>query len=354
MWRNRIDYELSDLLGEGSQGRVFKGLRRDASSGLTQTVALKVLHSKTAVELWKREFESLSQVRSPYCLQVYGFDWIQGQPALILEYVNGVSLTQLARATFLAEHLVRELVAQIELGLHDLASHGVFHGDLSPHNIMIDRRGQVRLLDFGLANTSLDQIRVTPEFAAPERLLQQPANLASDLYSLGRIEQFLRHQPPDSAVDTPYLHKEPEQRTGRGEASLPELRQELAQKVNAVQTQQHWLRSLKTYSQMLYPPANTRRLSLARALVFALCLTVSGAGAMSRSQPTSALLMVRTQQWLSLAINGQPAGYAPVKIWLPANQKVIIDWAGPNGRGQLTLHLEPGAERTLRDSDFSH
>ena len=74
MWRRNVHLQKLELLGEGSQGQVFKARRLDPQSGLCQTVALKILHSRTAVELWRQEFESLSQIRSPYCVQVHSFE----------------------------------------------------------------------------------------------------------------------------------------------------------------------------------------------------------------------------------------------------------------------------------------
>src|SRR3954471_20522810 len=109
MWRQEIRTQLKELLGEGGQGCVFKALRTDRESRLSQTVAVKILHSKTAVELWRKEFESLHRVRSPYCVQVLSFERVRGRPALILEYIEGVSLAALGRTCYLSEPDLTEI-----------------------------------------------------------------------------------------------------------------------------------------------------------------------------------------------------------------------------------------------------
>src|ERR1035437_9654097 len=113
LW-NSIGFELLELLGEGSQGSVYKALRSDRSSGLRQIVAVKILHSKTAVSLWRQEFESLSRVRSNYCVQVLSFEWFKRRPALILEFVEGASLAQLGQMCILNDDEIYEISAQLQ------------------------------------------------------------------------------------------------------------------------------------------------------------------------------------------------------------------------------------------------
>ena len=151
-------YEIANLLGEGLNSCVYRAFRKDEKTSLTQEVALKILKSKKLVHLWRAEFETLRQVRSPHCLSVFGWEWIEDKPALVLECVDGLSLNELFRQTDLSIEEASEVFRQIQCGLEHLRQLGLCHGDLSLKNILINRKGLVKLVDFGLGNLSLIHI----------------------------------------------------------------------------------------------------------------------------------------------------------------------------------------------------
>lgn len=347
MWNAGIEYQMLELLGEGGQGRVFKALRRDREAGLCETIALKVLHSRTAVDLWKQEFESLRKVRSPYCVQVLSFDRIDRKPALVLEFVDGVSLSQLGRSCLLDDSDIDEILAQIEAALIDLREFGLFHGDLSPGNVLIDRSGTIKLLDFGLAN-GID--RLTPDFAAPERLNGQTPNFFTDLYSLGAVESFLRGKP----AGTDYTHHDPQMRRARGRASTPEQRQKLRDKVNHYLARSQWSRKVKTKTLqvILRAPQPMRRAVLLGVLAGVLITASSARSNFSLSQP-SATLMLRTLKWHHFLLNGHPLGYAPLTVTLSTGREMELSWTSANGSGRKALRAQPGQRIVMDDSDFA-
>lgn len=354
MWKSGIRYEIQDLLGEGSQGSVYKVLRRDRDSGLSHTVAAKILHSKNAVELWRREFESLARVRSSYCVQVHAFERLEGRPALILEYVEGVSLYQLAQAVFLSAVEVNELLAQIECGLLDLNKYGVFHGDLSPHNILVDHHGRIRLLDFGLANCAGHAIRLTPEFAAPERIAGGPANFASDVFSLGRIEQFLLGKKPALDIESPYLNVMPEERRLRGLAPSQAVQDELGAKIAALLERRGNARSIQTRTMNFEgSAAPSLRAWIVGVITSGLVLTASGASQSSVLGSVSPL-HIRTEKWVYVSLNGSPLGYTPLSVPLTSGKRYRLEWLSAEGRGEKRVMVEAGRELMLTDRDFSH
>lgn len=350
MWDRDIQFKFIEWLGEGGQGRVFKALRIDPASNMQDTVAIKILHSKNAVDLWRQEFESLRAVRSPYCVQVLAFERINGNPALILEYVDGISLMQLAQHIFLEDDDVKELVTQIEGALQDLSRYGIFHGDLSPHNVLVDRNGQIRLLDFGLANDSGPNLRLTPEFAAPERLAGQNANLASDLYSLGKIEKFLNPSAPNS----PWLDQDPSRRRLQCETPNLERQKNLAVKINRWLDRQNLLKAFKTKTQHFtrkpWLQISLRAVSCALAIMF---LTHSSGMVAATSDPM-ATLSIRTLRWYQIQINGTDMGYTPLTLQVQANKPLILRWKSTNSRGSRTVVLSPREVIIFNDRDFSH
>lgn len=350
MWQQSIGYEIQELLGEGSQGKVFKALRRDPATSLTQILAIKILHSENAVDLWKREFESLSKVRSPYCVQVHGFERIRRRPALILEYVDGVSLAALGKSCWLDDDEILEILAQTENAILDLYKYGTFHGDLSPHNILVDKNGFIRLLDFGLANCSGNEVRLTPDFAAPERLCGAKADLASDIFSIGRLEQVLRGQEPTIDPQSPYLKIEPSQRSLRGLFSEPERRNKLAHRVQLFQARKKCVFGGRTRTVI-------RKKSLALKPFWigalALCIVLlTPNSARTRSLGPSALLRIRTHHWHYFLLNGSPLGYAPIDVAIEAAKSHQLTWISEKSRGEKQIQVENGRGMELRDRDF--
>jgi serine/threonine protein kinase len=346
MWSRSIKYELLERLGEGGQGCVFKALRRDPVTGLSEMVALKVLHSETTHSLWRKEFESLKRVRSPYCVQVLSFDRVDGRPSLVLEFVDGASLNHLGRSGLLDESDIEEILSQIELALLDLNRSDIFHGDLSPGNVLIDREGSIKLLDFGLANSGGTEARLTPDFASPERLAGEHPSLASDLYSLGAIEGLLRGK---WNFQSPYLAHDPAERKPAGRKSQPRRRRALAAKVIQWQNRQRWA----TTTQTLTSPRKNWKPRVALVLCSILLLLISpGAVPYYNSLPAPAVLSIRTLNWHRIYINGRLLGYAPIQIPVDPSQTTVLEWISALGKGRKVLRTEPGQRIVMGDRDF--
>jgi serine/threonine protein kinase len=351
MWKRAIQFELFEMLGEGGQGSVYKALRRDRATGLKQTVAVKILHSKTAVELWQREFESLSRVRSKYCVRALSFERVGRRPALVLEYIDGISLARLGSSCALDARDAHEIAAQLEYALKDLHSFGVFHGDLSPQNILIDLDGGVRLLDFGLANSAPGLVRLTPEFAAPERLRGEPVNAATDLFSLGRVIAFAQGTQNASH---PYCALEPGARSFGDLKPNPAAQHRLAQKIREHRRRMTNLASQQTLTQSW---ATKKRWPVTMYIVGAAAslfmLATSGAAQDPRYGPM-AVLSVRTERWHYFLLDGQPVGYPPFSIPLTANRTHRLQWLSAHSHGTKEILLPTNESRLLQDRDFSH
>lgn len=355
MWRHKIQFQLQERLGEGGQGRVFKALRKDRTTGMEQSVAVKILHSRTAVALWKAEFESLAKIRSPYCVQVHAFERVRGKPALILELVNGVSLAELGRTCLLSASDCEEIVAQIQQGLLHLQKNGMAHGDLSPQNVLLDINGHIRLLDFGLANGICEEtsMRLTRGYAAPERLNAKPADFQSDLFSLGKIEQYLLGQMgSEEDKDSPLLQLNPEDRKMRDIFPDPQRQRELELKIKTLLDRRQT--ATRTYAEM---GASERQTSTARwinpLLVTAFFLIC---GEARTNLPVSdSFLSIRTHKWHKFFLNGDEIGYSPIRIALKENQDYRLEWVSASGkRGIRRFHVGRNEWRELVDRDFSH
>lgn len=374
-----VVYEIQACLGEGHSSRVYRAIRRlkavAESSELEQTVAIKILNSKNLVQFWRKEFLSLSRIRSAHCAQVYAFEWLDDAPALVMQYIDGVSLWDLSYRVLLSETDREEIVGQVGLGLKDLQEQELFHGDLSLNNIMIDVNGTAYLLDFGLANYDPnDGVFTTPFFMAPELLEGKPPSFASDVYSLGAIDLFLaghidfsnqqwsKEAQKYSSHQT-YLSVYPDQRCIRPFKSCKKRRQQLGLKVQKVQTEMARLHQVtrkvaapKPGSEGLGRRFFYPALKLVAVSVVFLAIVVSGPSSESQNYGISDIAQVemRTMSWFKIQLNGEHIGYAPLaRLVLPPGRHGLY-WQAPNGQeGQRVLTLRPGEHIILNDSFFS-
>ncbi len=351
MWSRAIQFELFEMLGEGGQGSVYKALRRDRATGLEQTVAVKILHSKTAVELWRREFESLSQVRSKYCVRALSFERVGRRPALVLEYIDGISLAQLSLSCVLDIRDSNEIAAQLEYALKDLHSYGVFHGDLSPQNILIDLDGGIRLLDFGLANSAPGLLRLTPDFAAPERLTGAPVSAATDLYSLGRVIALTMGA---QIAPNAYCALEPGERSFANLAPDATAQLRLARKIREHRQRMTSLASQQTLTQSLVPQERWPVPAYVVAAITSLFIFATSGASQSPLSNHMAVLSVRTEQWHYFLLDGKPVGYPPFSLPLAADQTHRLEWLSAQSHGTREIVIPANEVPLQQHRDLSH
>jgi serine/threonine-protein kinase len=180
-------------------------------SMLKRRTAVKVLKktigSDEFVHRFEREVQFASQLRHPNNVQIYDFGRTrEGQPYYVMEYLQGVTLTELVEDSGPVPpgrtiHVLRQVAAALREAHHL----GLVHRDVKPDNVMLCRRGEddfVKLLDFGLVKDIENeqtrdvtkQLRVlgTPRYMSPERI-RDPADVdaRSDIYALGAVGYYL-------------------------------------------------------------------------------------------------------------------------------------------------------------------
>ncbi len=196
-------YRIMEKIGAGGMGEVYRA--RDEH--LAREVALKVLpEGALANEIARKRFRNealaLSRLNHPNIETVYDFSTQDGIDFLVMEYVPGSTLQNKLSLGILPEREVLRLGAQIARALEEAHEHNVIHRDLKPGNIVVTPKGQVKVLDFGLAelmepmNGRLDTAASTKSsiitggtlrYMAPEVLRGQPADARSDIWSLGVV-----------------------------------------------------------------------------------------------------------------------------------------------------------------------
>ncbi|MGH7626957.1 MAG: protein kinase domain-containing protein, partial [Gemmatimonadaceae bacterium] len=210
-------YRITRMLGEGGMGVVYLATRDDLGS----EAAIKILRdawlSPARRERFASEQRTLAQLHHASIAQLYDANTLpDGTPWFVMEYVDGVPLTEYCRAhgTTIPNRL--RLFRAVCEAVQHAHSHAVIHRDLKPSNILVKRDGAIRLLDFGIAKqleslgVSTDQTQtglrlMTPAYAAPEQFSGGQLGTHTDIYALGVIfyELLAGRMPFDLLERTP-------------------------------------------------------------------------------------------------------------------------------------------------------
>lgn len=194
-------FEILEVLRAGGQGLVFKA--RDPAT--RRLVALKRLvdgcfSSGAARRRFEREIDLLVELDHPNIVAVHGAEEIDGVPVLVLEWIDGQSITEWSRRLPEGRSWMLRRVAAFRsvcAAICHAHQHGVLHRDLKPSNVLVDAAERPRVLDFGLARRieAADETAVTrtigfvgtPAYASPESFTSNtaPLDVLSDVYSLG-------------------------------------------------------------------------------------------------------------------------------------------------------------------------
>jgi serine/threonine-protein kinase len=186
-------YRVAGVLGRGGMGEVY----RATDLTLGQAVALKFLpeglaRDERALVRFYNEVRTARQVTHPNVCRVYDIGQVDGIPYISMEFVDGEDLASLLRRIGrLPVDKALETARKLCAGLAAAHERGVLHRDLKPANIMIDGRGQVIIMDFGLAGLS-EQLQSdvrsgTPAYMSPEQLAGTEVTFKSDIYALGLV-----------------------------------------------------------------------------------------------------------------------------------------------------------------------
>jgi len=192
-------YRIKHMLGEGGMGVVYLAERSD----LGTLVAIKFLRdawlSPARRERFASEQRTLAQLNHSSIARLYDADTLaDGTPWFVMEYVEGVPLTQYCHQNECSIERRLQLFRSVCEAVQYAHRQAVIHRDLKPSNILVKNDGSVRLLDFGIAKqlesleTPVDQTRtglrlMTPAYAAPEQFRGERVGIQTDVYSLGVI-----------------------------------------------------------------------------------------------------------------------------------------------------------------------
>ncbi len=219
-------YRIEECLGKGGMGVVYRAEHRL----MHRQVALKVIHPRLvdrpqAVARFRQEVQAAARLNDEHVVHAYDAEHVDDTHFLVMEFVDGESVDRLiAEQGQLAIAPACDYARQAAMGLQAAHRQGMAHRDIKPQNLMLVRKGCVKVLDFGLARFVLEQhqeqttalttghlVLGTPDYMAPEQAREsRAADIRSDIYSLGcTLYHMLTGQPPfpeGSVIEKLALH----------------------------------------------------------------------------------------------------------------------------------------------------
>jgi serine/threonine protein kinase len=277
--------ELLELLGRGGMGAVYKAKQKE----LDRVVALKILppgigNDAAFAERFAREAKALARLNHPGIVTIHDFGRVNDLYYFIMEFVDGVNLHRLLEGGRVSPREALAIVPQICDALQYAHDQGIVHRDIKPQNILLDRRGRVKVADFGLAKlvavesetgplcisnisssslTEAGKIMGTPAYMAPEQA-QRPDEVdhRADIYALGVVfYQLLHGELPPKPLEPPSRKVQIDVRLDqvvlKAMEHMPERRYEQASQLRQpLKTSQN---PLRTRSVMLSPRLTVNR-----------------------------------------------------------------------------------------------
>jgi serine/threonine protein kinase/tetratricopeptide (TPR) repeat protein len=217
-------YKVLEKIGEGGMGVVYKA----EDTKLRRTVALKFLPpsaitGKDDRERFTQEAQAAAALDHANICTIYAIDEAEGRTFISMAYIEGVTLRQRIESGPLKLKEVLDIAIQSAEGLHVAHERKIVHRDIKPANIMLTERGQVKIMDFGLAKlaggtlvTKQGTTLGTVAYMAPEQVGGDPADHRADIWSLGVVMyEMLTGLRPfrgdyDQAVIYSIINAEPE------------------------------------------------------------------------------------------------------------------------------------------------
>lgn len=195
-------YKITGLIGRGGMGSVYRGER--ASGDFDHDVAIKVVRpgamSDKLVARFQTERQTLAKLIHPHIARLYDGGTLDGgAPYIVMEFIDGLPITEWADGKNLSQEHRLKLFQDVCSAVSYAHQNLIIHRDITPSNVLVDKDGNVKLIDFGIAKPfdedaaatdmaySLASMSFTPGFAAPERSKGAGANTLSDIYSLGKL-----------------------------------------------------------------------------------------------------------------------------------------------------------------------
>ena len=195
-----VRYDIKAVIGTGGMGTVYRAVDRE----LQEVVAIKTLKPEmlaaddTALERFKGEIRLARKISHRNVVRTHDLGESNGLYFITMEFVEGTTLKDLVRQRGrLPQHVLLPIAKQLCRALEVAHDAGVIHRDIKPQNMVVERDGTLKVMDFGIARlatrapaqglTEVGMVIGTPEYMAPEQLLGDEIDARADIYSAGVV-----------------------------------------------------------------------------------------------------------------------------------------------------------------------
>jgi eukaryotic-like serine/threonine-protein kinase len=189
-------YKIEGLLKKGGMSFLYLGSQPQSARPIViKVLSPKFIKNEEMVQRFLKEADIIRLSNHPNIIKLYGQGTWEGGLYIAMEFIQGISLKQFLLEKSLSLKKALEIVLQVAYALCHLHSHGVIHRDLKPENILITENGEIKVIDFGIAQIIEEEVETktkhfigTPVYMSPEQKLDpSKVNFSSDIYSLGII-----------------------------------------------------------------------------------------------------------------------------------------------------------------------
>ena len=213
-------YTISEVLGQGAMGVVYKGF----DPHIHRPVAIKVIHKEllggaeaqdSITARFRNEAQAVGRIAHPGVVAIYEFGEDDNTAYIAMEFVQGRNLDQVLAGTPMLEEAALHRIMDQLLGALSIAhEHGVWHRDIKPANLLLTASGQVKLTDFGIARiehaglTQVSSMIGTPGYMAPEQYMGEGVDHRADLFACGvLLYRLLAGRPAFSGAAEVIMYK---------------------------------------------------------------------------------------------------------------------------------------------------
>lgn len=200
-------YRIGALIGRGGSSLVYRAERCDGA--FSQTVAIKVARNGAAADAARHERDHLARLSHPFIARIFDAGVTDGTHWFAMEFVDGLPIDRYASDRHLDWRSRLGLLQSVCTAIGQAHELGLVHGDIKPSNVLVDRDGNPRIIDFGIArDLGGSGESATPAwtaaFASPEQIAGGDVTVRSDIYQLGLLVRELLLEPvnPHSPVTT--------------------------------------------------------------------------------------------------------------------------------------------------------
>src|SRR5215469_3219625 len=346
-------YEILQLLGRGGMGAVYKARDKE----LDRTVALKLIRPDLArnpemVRRFKQELILARQVTHKNVIRIFDLGQSEGIKFITMDFVEGHDLRALLRekGKFPPQDAAKIMV-QTCRALEAAHTEHVIHRDLKPQNIMLDKKGRVYVMDFGIARsarvpgmTETGALIGTPEYMSPEQARGEKLDERSDIFSLGVIFYEILAGKTPYPSDTPLATlwkrmQEPVTPPSQLEPDLPPALNDIVVKALEIEPEKRFARAREMAHQLemwLGPSAESSTVFLPAPRTHHWKWASAGLG----------ILLVVALVALRFKGPAKPvAAHAPVSV-------LVADFANTTGDSVFDETLEPPLSVALEDASF--